>query len=434
MEELEHFESFAIRLNPEHDNLAFLDTDTWKASDKPDEEGFYYIWQQAEVTAEELEEMAQELERRFGEVEVHLETPMSVESPLPEGSVLETLLEEIEKIGGGSNDPEEMRKTAEDRDWHLKLMNVPEAWDMLRAKNKGLGSSIIVAHPDSGYMRHPELRGENDTGVQLENAFDFVDHDNNVVFDEAFHGLATASVLLGSMEGKLKGVAPEAILIPLRVAREDKALPAPVLLWGGVLRLQNAIMKAYTVGADILSISLGTQLLRSSLIEKALLQARNHGIIVIAAAGNVVPSVVYPASSPHVIAVGGCTINKTKWKYSSKGPEVDFSAPATYIWKADRDAPGGILRSHGTSYAAANTAGIAALWLEYWGKDYLLDLFGGYGLGEAFRELVKSTCSDATEMDSNKFGMGIIDAAALLRKSPEEYRASKEYKEPLVTE
>jgi hypothetical protein len=100
------------------------------------------------------------------------------------------------------------------------------------------------------------------------------------------------------------------------------------------------------------------------------------------------------------------------------GKAVDVAAPGESIWRARTKESDvyEVSRSHGTSYAAAATAGIAALWLAYWGRDRLINKYGVSNLSAVFKNLlVKQGVRQPPNWKSKRYGAGIIDAHALLK-------------------
>ena len=148
-------------------------------------------------------------------------------------------------------------------------------------------------------------------------------------------------------------------------------------------------------------------------------------MIVLAAAGNYWPLVVAPARLPNCLAIGATNVDDHPWRFSSSGPEVDFSAPGEQVWVAvARREHGAITYSigahSGTSFAVAHTAGAAALWLNRHGRDALIDRYGGREhLHDAFRAAaVASVRAGAQPWDKKRYGAGILDVGALLRIPP----------------
>lgn len=304
-------------------------------------------------------------------------------------------------------------------DWHLDIMNIYKAWEITKNGKKEKGEDIIIAHPDSGYMKHYELFNDKSRIIE---EYDLIEEDNDAIYEKATHGLATASVILGNQEGRIKGVAPKAKLLPIRVAKVDgKIFPTPVLIGHGMRRLRKAIEYAEEKNADIISISLGGSnlFLGNKTFKKAIKRAKNNGIIIMAAAGNVVRLVVYPAKYDDVIAVAASNHKNKEWSKSCRGKEVDITAPGENIWKADIEHD--ICVSSGTSYAVANLAGVTALWLAHWGKEDLISIFGKDKLVDGFIRMMKSSVLEEDKLPKKGFGAGIINAEKLLKLNPKDY-------------
>ena len=294
-------------------------------------------------------------------------------------------------------------------------ISIQAAWEY--SENHGekpFGEGIRIGHPDSGYRVHPILESAR---IDLNSADDFIggpdDQDPLHEEDDGNHGLSTASVILGA-EGEMSGVAPKATLIPLRVAQTNGFIPLPVLINGGMYRLRKAIDKAVAENCQVISISLGNWI-DDGLVYDAIERAISKGVIVLAAAGNTVGTVVFPARFEKVIGVAGSNIEKTRWGDSCRGPEVDVTAPAESIWRAyiDKNSKQTIGKNCGTSFAVAITAGIAALWLAHHGTK--LDAYRGKPeLVEAFRHILLKTCDKSPALPEGEFGAGIVNALKVL--------------------
>ena len=98
----------------------------------------------------------------------------------------------------------------------------------------------------------------------------------------------------------MSGAAPGAKLIPFRVSDTVIILDT--------LNLARAIEMAVDAGAHVISISMGG--VGSERLHDAVVYAKNKGVIVLAAAGNCVGFVVYPAAYDEVVAVAGATPEK----------------------------------------------------------------------------------------------------------------------------
>jgi hypothetical protein len=310
--------------------------------------------------------------------------------------------------------------------WCSRLVEAQAAWALPPrpaqpgfAAGRARGAGIRIGHPDSGFRRHTAIWREvagQPARLRLDLDRDFVDEDANSEHADGNHGLATASVLM-SGGPEITGIAPEVELVPLRVAERHPFLPIPVLLSSGMRRLRDALYYATSdeVACPVISISLGW-LAHRSLLE-AVQAAVQRNVIICAAAGNYVGFVVWPASYAEVIAVGGCTAERTPWWGSSRGRRIAISAPAQRVWRATVDeqhAPQ-IGPSDGTSFAAATVAGVAALWLAHYGRDFLLDRYAGQvTLSQVFRWLLERTAQPFASPRVRGLGPGIVNACRLL--------------------
>lgn len=108
------------------------------------------------------------------------------------------------------------------------------------------------------------------------------------------------------------------------------------------------------------------------------------------------------------------------WSGSSRGRhEVDIAAPGESVWVASVDSsvrPAQFLerRHHGTSFAVATLAGVAALWLGHHGYDRIVETVGRRNVSVAFRHLLRTVGRRVPPGWDDRFGAGIADAAALL--------------------
>jgi thermitase len=180
--------------------------------------------------------------------------------------------------------------------------------------------------------------------------------------------------------------------------------------------LTKAIYFAADRGQHVVSMSLGGPVGSPALL-RAVRYALERGVILLAAAGNVWPWVVYPAKYDEVIAVAACNCRRGVWSLSSKGLAVDVTAPGESVWvaAADREGVFANQRSSGTSFAVAITAGVCALWLAYHGRDYLLRRYGAAHLAAVFKELLLIAGVDTPpDWDRTQFGAGIVNAQKVL--------------------
>lgn len=354
-------------------------------------------------------ELAYELRKTLG--------ALSVEPILTD----EDYLLALEGVGGTSGKP---LPTGEDSspEWVLRMLDVEEAWNLSR------GSGILIAHPDSGFIDHEELRASLHSGGR-----DFVDpRRGSAEHRDASHGLAIGSVIVSpddraSRPRSVTGIAPAAKLLPYRVAKKRWLLPVPVLLRSGMDRLRLAILSAVEAEAHVVSISLGW--LRNRGVERAVRLAVDRGLIVCAAGGNFTPMVVWPAAYPECIALASCDVAGAPWPGSASGPQIAATAPGHNVWRAvagrERVAP-----SSGTSYAVATTAGLAALWLAHHGPDAVRAAAGqgGLAVAELFRHCLQQSCVKAPQLQPPHYwGAGIVNARSLLEHPLPEHSLENAY-------
>lgn len=308
---------------------------------------------------------------------------------------------------------------ATDSEWSLTLCRVRQAWALSPPTPAGRtrGEGIVIGHPDTGYTQHAEI-WDVPPRVRASDSYDFVRRQADALdpLDEGNpgHGTTTASVIMSSEGGTLpfvSGLAPAATLVPLRVT------PRVVLL--GFDRLAEAIHYAVDKGCHVISMSLGGPA-RSRTLERAIARAVEQGVVVLAAAGNVWPFVVYPARFDQVIACAACNCQRKVWRRSAAGAAVDVTAPGESVWVArpgrSPDHDDDIVEvGSGTSYAVATTAGACALWLAFHGRDALIARYGAPQIAAVFKELLMTAGVDVPAgWDTRRHGAGILNVEKLL--------------------
>ncbi len=302
--------------------------------------------------------------------------------------------------------------------WPHDLLDVDDAWALpLPPGGRSHGEGIVIGHPDSGFLVHTEL---DPAALDLARSRDFVDHNASAQHSDGHHGLGTGSVIVSrdnrqQVPRSVTGIAPKATLIPYRVAKKRALLPVPILFRSGMDRLRRALLEAVANGVDVISISLGW--LPNEGVKRALRIAVERGIIVCCAAGNQTwRLIVWPAAYSDAIALAACDPRRQPWSGSARGPRVDATAPGHLVWRAVTD-PASIEPSSGTSYSAAITAGLAALWLAFHGREAVHARASELGIRvcELFRRFLRSTC-DPPPDGSGFWGSGIVNARALLAR------------------
>ena len=304
-----------------------------------------------------------------------------------------------------------------DPHWALSNTGIPEAWAYSKAQGcPSQGQGIVIAQPDTGVTDHPELGDTIDKRLW----FDLLDGGEPLDPLEADgplnnpgHGTGTGSVVASRESLVITGAAPAARLVPIRCIESVVRITQS--------RVARAIEYATEHGCHVITMSLGGLWSRSLAV--AVERAIENNIIVLAAAGNCVGLVVWPARFDRCIAVGGSNIEYGTWKGSCRGDAVDISAPAQHVYRASRKRgdpnPASYGPGEGTSFAVALTAGVAALWLAHHGRQKLIDsLAPGEKLQDRFARLLSLTARVPAQWNSREFGAGIVNAIALLKAGP----------------
>ncbi len=274
--------------------------------------------------------------------------------------------------------------------WHYPQINLPAAWDTT------IGSpDVIVAVVDTGvYLGHADLQG------QLIAGYDFIlDSDNAADGDgidanpddpgdganpgeSSFHGTHVAGTIGAKTDNGLgvAGISWAGKIMPVRVLGRLGGTSYDVLQ--GVRYAAGLSNDSGTVpnpAADIINLSLGGSGY-SQAAQDTYDEARDAGVIVIAAAGNSnVSDTLYPAAYAGVVSVSAVDATDSRAWYSNYGSDIDVAAPGGDT-NVDLDADGyvdGVLSTladdtsgtrqpiyvfyQGTSMAAPHVAGVVAL-------------------------------------------------------------------------
>lgn len=308
--------------------------------------------------------------------------------------------------------------------WSLKKINAAPAWALPPpGAGKLLGEGVSVCHPDTGWTQHDDLDALDLSRARnvMDGNHDARDPHDSGAFLNPGHGTATGSVIASrggiaatagtTPPGKITGVAPKATLVPIRTVKSVIQ----------VFDSDVAKAVAYSVEAqcDVISMSLGGRGFFG--LERAVELAVDNGIIVIAAGGNCVGSVVAPAAYDATIAAAATNDQDKPWKGSSRGRRITLSAPGENVWNANGQSatnlPADIKFSNGTSFATANIAGAAALWLAYHTRAEIERAAGGKAnVGKLFARVLRNSARMPADWDQDKFGSGILDLEAMLRE------------------
>lgn len=233
--------------------------------------------------------------------------------------------------------------------WPRVMLRHDAVWSFAR------GGGATVAVLSTGVDRgQAQLKGRVLAG------FDAVDSQGNADFDCTGTGTQVAGVIAAqpSVTSGVTGLAPRAMILPVRVvpddpARTEEAQPGP---------LARGLNWAASNGADVIVVT--TPVGESAAVDKAVAGAVTRGITVVAAAGDLGgpdggnPR-SYPAAYPDVLGVGAVGPDALVWPDSQRGDYVDLVAPGVAVPTVQRG--DGLVEVDGTAIAAGYVAAAAAL-------------------------------------------------------------------------
>jgi type VII secretion-associated serine protease mycosin len=299
----------------------------------------------------------------------------------------------------------------DNQQWVLGMLNAEAAWQV----TKGAGVTVAVidsgVNPDVSDLAGSVITGPDYTGVTTSRASR----------NWGVHGTWMASLIAGhGHEGGFSGVigvAPEARILSIRVIpdRGDphynryESEPETVIQQS----LADGIRYAVTHGAQVVSMSIGYSA-PSATVRAELQQAYDHGVVVIASAGNSggpsdrdgeAPE-SFPANYPGVISVGAVNQDGAVAGFSSDNLSVQVAAPGVLVPAQGRD--GQYWLVSGTSPACALVAGVAALIKSRYPR-LAPDLVAS--------ALTSTTTDRPAGGYDSQVGFGIADAAAALAKA-----------------
>lgn len=282
--------------------------------------------------------------------------------------------------------------------WPLKKMNYE---GMLKHTSTRKLSKTVVAVIDTGVSSQ---LADLDGIVDRQHGYDFVNNDRETS-DDLSHGTAVASVIAAKKDNyySIAGIHPAVTILPLKACGAD-----------GICSSEDvamAIRYAVNQKAKVINLSLGFAQ-SSRLIDEQLKYAHDHGVTIVAAAGNSGETKIdYPANVSYVIAVGATNKSDELAWFSNIGRQLDIVAPGDGV--PALTAYGGTAFLSGTSLSAAHVSGAAALIYSWKGNQV--------STAEVEQILMKTAKDLGTKGRDDYFGYGRIDigkVAEALSKAP----------------
>src|SRR5690606_32682000 len=228
------------------------------------------------------------------------------------------------------------------RQWHYPAINLPQAWDLSTGDVDAPQEPVIVAVIDTGvYLAHPDL------APKLEPGYDFISStsisrdgdgidanpddpgDSDTPGASSWHGTHVAGTVAARSNNGVgvAGVSWGAKIMPLRALGKIGNTFDISESIRFAARLSNDSGTIPTRKADIINLSLGGTGFSNTLLS-AITDARDAGVIIVAAAGNEnVSTPFYPAAYQWVIGLSDSNPQATKANYSHSGTYVDIAAP-----------------------------------------------------------------------------------------------------------
>jgi subtilisin len=251
-------------------------------------------------------------------------------------------------------------------DWGGKAMR----FDQLPTECRG--SEIKIALIDTGIAISHKQLSDIDHGIDLRGG-----GGRSWSQDVLGHGTSCAGIISAIPDAAhgIRGYAPESELHVCRLPFDARCSD-----------LVAALDYCLQSGIDLVCLGFGCER-GSAIVEQRIAAAKQQGVGIIAAAGNSAGAVLFPACSPHVLAVGaigqiGSYPEDSPQAlqaaaavavagglfvppFSGRGPELDLCAPGVAIIACQ--SPDGFAICDGTSLAAAHVSALAALILAHHG-------------------------------------------------------------------
>mgnify|MGYP001589873586 FL=1 len=278
---------------------------------------------------------------------------------------------------------------AESVPWGIDRIDAELVWPSGNTANP-----IKVGIIDTGISaKHPDLLSNIKGGVNTINPRKNWNDDNG-------HGSHVAGIVaaLDNNIGVI-GVGPAVDLYAIKVLSASGS--------GYLSDVIEGIQWAIANNMQVINMSLGTSADIQSLHD-AVIAVKGAGVVVTAAAGNNGGSVIFPAAYPEAIAVSATDQNNVLASWSSRGPEVDLSAPGVSIYSTYKGT--GYATLSGTSMAAPHVAGSAALVLNTPVGSYDANANGTWDPDEVQTKLQAAATDLGNAGFDILYGWGLVNA------------------------
>lgn len=280
--------------------------------------------------------------------------------------------------------------------WHYEQISQPAALERILAFAP-TSQRPIVAVVDTGLITdHPDFTDQQVAGMSFINGVASVGGDDPSTPGNSANGMWHGSHVAGTVAARDDnaqfgaGVARFAQIMPIRVFDPNSGFTTSFDVTQAIrfaARLSNVSGNLPARKADVVNLSLGGAGLCPSQLQDTVNQARNAGVIIVAAAGNSARNdlgqtvaVGSPANCDGVIAVGALNAQRQRAWYSQSGARLSVMAPggdskvsttgtgypdAVYSTMGAFDGAGKRTASFGgmagTSMASPHVAGVMAL-------------------------------------------------------------------------
>ncbi|MBK6042943.1 S8 family serine peptidase [Streptomyces sp. MBT55] len=259
------------------------------------------------------------------------------------------------------------------KQWYLSAMQTEDMWKVTT------GEGIKVAVIDSGVNSStPSLQGQVLKGI------DATEAPGDETDDYSGHGTTMAEMIAGTGKGGgLKGLAPGAKILPMRIALGEFEKEKPSIT---IQDTANAIRAAADSDARIISMSFGS-FYTSPQQHEAIKYAESKGKLLFAAVGNEghkQNKQGYPAAYPEVVGVASADRAGKVSYFSQHAGTADLASPGSDVpswcdnsFKSYCDGDGGT--SAATAVASASAALVWSLHPDWTANQVLNVLFDTAG-------------------------------------------------------